>query len=189
MAIQEESRHRIRQGAEKMDKIRKAWIQVPDFTSYDIGEVSRSEIDRLWGSRWAQKCIRDVAEQVAIARFSPIPRSKSQDFCSPQLGFEQEGATLAVSPYLDVKPAILYGSPLQDFDSWTVFLHIKRGRRFLGIVPIDFSFEMVVSQEEAGDLIRLFYDHTPTELAFHAKTWKGQILHRYRHRLVGAFFL
>ncbi len=92
-------------------RTRKAWILVPDYTSYDIGEVSREEIERIWGARWAQKCIRDVSEEVALARFSPVPKPKAHDFCSPQLVFENGDATLAVSPFVDVKPAVLYGAP------------------------------------------------------------------------------
>lgn len=172
-----------------MEGIRNAWIQIPDYTSYDIGEVSRSEIDKLWGSRWAQKCIRDVAEQVAVARFSPFPREKSPEFCSPQLGFESDEATLAVSPWFDVKPSILYGVPLQDFSSWTVFLSVKRGRRLFGFIPVDYTVEMVVSQDEALELVRLFYDHPAGELPHRVKVWKEQVGERYRHRLVGAFFL
>jgi hypothetical protein len=189
----------------KNTQSRNAWIQSPDYTSYEIGDVSREEIEKLWGSRWAQKCIRDVAEEVAIARFSPFPRAKSQDFCPPQLTFEnnsvnnsvnnsannsaKNSATLTVSPWTDVKPAILYGSPLQDFSSWTVSLHVKRGQRLFGFIPVDYNFEMVVSQEEALELVRLFYDYPLEELVAQAKTWREQINERYRYRLVGAFFL
>lgn len=172
-----------------MSKTRTAWIQVPDYTSFDIGTVSWEEIHRLWGSRWAQKCIRDTAEQVAIARFSPFPREKTEDFCSPQLGFENGNATLAVSPFVDVKPVILYGSPLQDFVSWTVYLNVRGGRRLFGVIPMDYQFEIVVSQEEALDLVRLFYDYGPEELVPRVRAWKEQISERYRYRLVGAFFL
>lgn len=172
-----------------MKNIRNAWIQVPDYTCFEIGDVSRSEIDRLWGSRWAQKCIRDVAEQVAIDRFSPKPREKKRDFCSPQLGFEQDRATLIVSPVVDVRPAILYGLPLQDFCSWTVYLNVKRGRRLFGLFPVDYAFETVVSQEESLELIRLFFDHASEEIPGFAKAWREQVSERYRHRLVGAFFL
>lgn len=172
-----------------MEKLRKAWILAPDYTSCEIGEVSRSEIEKLWGSRWAQKCIRDVSEQVAIDRFSPKPREKKHDFCPPQLGFENEDAVLVVSPSVDVKPAILYGAPLQDFDTWTVYLNVKRGTRFLGIAPFDYRFETVVSQEEALELVRLFFDYSPKDLPTRAKVWQNEIHERYRHRLVGAFFL
>lgn len=172
-----------------MGKKRNAWIQNPDYISYDIGEVAREEIEKLWGSRWAQKCIRDVAEEVAVARFSPHLRPKTEDFCSPQLGFENGDATLVVSPFVDVKPAILYGSPLQDFASWTVNLRVRRARRLLGVIPMDFCFEMVVSQEEALDLVRLFFDHRSEELPTKVRPWKEQVNERYRSRLVGAFFL
>ena len=182
----------VSQGKVKEDKMgntRKAWIQIPDYTSYDIGEVSREEIERLWGSRWAQKCIRDVAEEVAVARFSPYPRKKTEEFCSPQLAFENDKATLAVSPFLDIKPAILYGLPLEDFSSWTVFLNVRSGRKLFGIIPLDYCFEIVVSQEEALELVKLFYDNGPEKIVPLAKQWKEQIGERYRYRLVGAFFL
>ncbi|MDR2117526.1 MAG: hypothetical protein LBP87_14210 [Planctomycetaceae bacterium] len=180
---------------------RNAWIQSPDYLTYDIGEISRNEIEKLWGDRWAQKCIRDVAEEVAIARFSPFPRTKSQEFCSPQLSFENNSgnksdnkspnqrAILTVSPWTDVKPTILYGTPLQDFSSWTVSLHVKHGCRLFGFIPIDYRFEMVVSQDEALELVRLFYDHGVEELVAKAKIWREQINERYRYRLIGAFFL
>ncbi|MDR0704228.1 MAG: hypothetical protein LBF88_04495 [Planctomycetaceae bacterium] len=168
---------------------RNVWSQSPDYLSYEIGEVSRDEIEKIWGARWAQKCIRDVAEDVAIARFSPFPRTKSQEFCSPQLRFENNSATLTVSPWTDVKPAILYGSPLQDFDSWTVTLRVKRGRRLLRLIPSDYCFEIVVLQEDAFELVRLFYDYAPEELVIKSKVWREQINERYRYRLVGAFFL
>ncbi len=172
-----------------MSKTRAAWIQVPDYTSFDIGTVSWDEISRLWGSRWAQKCIRDTAEQVAIARFSPFPREKTETFCSPQLGFENAEATLAISPWVDVRPSILYGAPLQDFSTWTVYLQVKKGSRLFGVIPVDYRFEMVVSQEEALELVRLFFDYTPQELVGHARQWREAINERYRFRLVGAFFL
>lgn len=172
-----------------MDNTRKAWIQVPDYTSYEIGEVSRSEIDKLWGSRWAQKCIRDAAEQVAIARFSPLPKKEYHDFCPPQLGFENGDAMIAVSPLLDIRQAILYSAPLQDFTSWTVYVNVKRGRKLFGILPIDYTFEIVVSQEEALELIRVFFDHKAEEVVARSKSWREGIHERYRHRLVGAFFL
>ena len=171
-----------------MGKTRKAWIQLSDYSSQEIGEVSREEVERLWGGRWAQKCIRDVAEQVAIARFSPYPRPKSEEFCSPQLGFENGEATLAVSPWIDVRPTILYGSPLQEFTTWTVYLHVKKGKRVFGVFPVDYSFEMIVSQDESLDLVRLFYEYSPEDLVERAKAWKERINERYRHRLVGAFF-
>ncbi|MDR0335772.1 MAG: hypothetical protein LBI18_01640 [Planctomycetaceae bacterium] len=178
---------------------RNAWIQSPDDMTYDIGEISRDEIEKLWGSRWAQKCIRDVAEEVAIARFSPFPRAKSQVFCSPQLTFENKSeknsknnsktATLTVSPWIDVTPTILYGSPLQDFDSWSVSLHVKRGCRFLGFIPMDYCFQIVVLQDDAFELVRLFYDCGVEEIVAKAKIWREQINERYRYRLVNAFFL
>ncbi|MDR2757158.1 MAG: hypothetical protein LBC20_15785 [Planctomycetaceae bacterium] len=174
-----------------------ASIQSPDYTTYKIGEISRDEIEKLWGDRWAQKCIRDVAEEVAIARFSPFPREKSQEFCSPQLCFENKSqhkspnktATLTVSPWIDVKPTILYGTPIQDFDSWSVSLQVKRGHRLFGFIPVDYRFEIVVLQEDALELVRLFYDYDPEELVTKAKIWREQINERYRYRLIGAFFL
>jgi hypothetical protein len=168
---------------------RNVWIQSPDYLSYEIGEVSRDEIEKIWGARWAQKCIRDVAEEVAIARFSPFPRTKSQEFCSPQLHFENKNATLIISPWTDVKPAILYGSPLQDFNSWTVTLRVKHGYRLFGLIPVDYCFEIVVLQEDALELVRLFYGYTPEELVTKVKIWREHINERYRYRLVGAFFL
>jgi hypothetical protein len=180
---------------DKMNNLtkRNAWIQSPDYLTYEIGEISRNEIEKLWGDRWAQKCIRDVAEEVAIARFSPFPREKSQKFCSPQLCFENKSknktATLSVSPWIDVTPTILYGTPLQDFNSWTLSLHIKHGHRLFGFIPMDYRFEIVVLQEDALELVRLFYDYELEELVTKAKTWREQINERYRHRLIGAFFL
>ncbi len=170
------------------ENTRKAWVQVPDYTSFDIGEVSREEVERIWGARWAQKCIRDVADEVAEARFSPKPKRKEDEFCSPQLIFESGDATLAVSPFVDVKPAVLYGAPLEDFSSWTVFLHVRRGRRLFGVFPVDYLFETVVSQAEALDLVRLFYDLKPEELVPRAKRWKDQINERYHHRMMAALF-
>ncbi|GHT17486.1 hypothetical protein FACS1894189_3450 [Planctomycetales bacterium] len=158
-----------------MVNTRNAWIQVPDYSTFEIGGISREEIDRLWGSRWAQKCIRDVSEQVAAARFSPLPRRKNTDFCPPQLGFESNDATLAISPYLDVKPAILYGSPLQEFRAWTVFLHVKQGIRLFGLFPIDYAFEMVVSHDEALELVCIFYENDQPGLVEKVKTWKKRI--------------
>jgi hypothetical protein len=188
---------------------RNARIQSPDYIIYEIGDISRDEIEKLWGARWAQKCIRDVAEDVAIARFSPFPRAKSQEFCPPQLCFENKlgnksenklsnklgnkpknkTATLTVSPWIDVNPTILYGTPLQDFNSWTVSLHVKRGCRLFGFIPVDYYFKIVVLQEDALELVRLFYDHGVEELVAKAKIWREQINERYRYRLVGAFFL
>ncbi len=158
-----------------MDSKRKAWIQVPDFSSYEIGEVSRSEIEKMWGSRWAQKCIRDVAEEVAASRFSPFPASRDQEFCSPQLGFEIDGATLAVSPWTDVRAAILDGQPLQDFAAWTVYLNVKRGCRLFGLFPVDYSLEMVVSQDEALELVRIFFEYSPLEIPSTARRWKRSL--------------
>ncbi|MDR3199158.1 MAG: hypothetical protein LBU34_14920 [Planctomycetaceae bacterium] len=172
---------------------RNARIQSPDYMIYEIGEISRDEIERLWGDRWAQKCIRDVAEDVAIARFSPFPRAKSQEFCSPQLSFENKSekktATLSISPCVNVTPTILYGTPLQDFNSWTVSLHVKHGCRLCGFIPVDYRFEIAVLQEDALELVRLFYDHSVEELVAKTKIWREQINERYRYRLIGAFFL
>jgi hypothetical protein len=165
-----------------MGKTRNAWIQSPDFVTYEIGEIDREEIEKLWGSRWAQKCIRDVAEDVALSRFSPFPRDKKQEFRPPQLGFENGAATLTVSPWVDVNPVILYGVPLQEFGSWTVHLHIKRGLRLFGFIPMDYSFEMVVSLDDALEIVRLFYDYNPQELVSQAKMWREQINERYRNR-------
>ncbi len=168
-----------------MESKRNAWIQIPDFSSFEIGEVSRSEIEKMWGSRWAQKCIRDVAEQYAASRLSPFPQDRKQEFCSPQLGFENENGTLAVSPWTDVRPAILDGEPLLDFPSWTVYLNVKRGSRLFGIIPVDYTVEMVVSQDEALELVKLFFDHSPKEIPATVSQWKRKLQEMDKHRNVG----
>jgi hypothetical protein len=48
---------------------------------------------------------------------------------------------------------------------------------------------MVVLQEDALELVRLFYNYTPEEIVTKVKVWREQINDRYRHQLVGAFFL
>ncbi|MDR1925682.1 MAG: hypothetical protein LBQ66_15040 [Planctomycetaceae bacterium] len=153
----------------------RAWIQIPDYTSLDIGEVGRYEIERVWKSSWAQKCIRDISERVAIARYSPAPRDNSQDFCSPQLGFEQDDAVIAVCPKIDVRPSILYGAPVPELRMWTIYMNVKRGRRFLGLFPIDYSYEDTVSQDDALELIKIFFDHAPCEIPAATKRWQKNI--------------
>ncbi|MDR1485825.1 MAG: hypothetical protein LBT09_13515 [Planctomycetaceae bacterium] len=171
-----------------MEVKRKAWIQIPDYTSLEIGEVSRSEIDKVWGSSWAQKCIKDISEQVAIARYSPKPRSKSDDYCSPRLGFENEGAVIAVSPKIDVKPSILYGVPVPDLVVWSIYLKVKHGRLLLGFFPIDYSYEDTVSQDDALDFIKIFFDNIPREIPDVTNKWRKKIKvnRNYTNRFVNS---
>ncbi|MDR2170257.1 MAG: hypothetical protein LBP59_08960 [Planctomycetaceae bacterium] len=158
-----------------MEVKRRAWIQIPDYTSLEIGEVSRSEIDKVWDSSWAQKCIRDISEQVAIARYSPAPRSKSDDYCSPRLGFENGDAVIAVSPKVDVKPSILYGMPVPELAVWSIYMRVKHGRLLLGIFPIDYSYEDTVSREDALDFIKIFFDNIPCEMPIVTNKWRKKI--------------
>ncbi|MDR1290114.1 MAG: hypothetical protein LBK06_02820 [Planctomycetaceae bacterium] len=158
-----------------MEAKRKAWIQIPDYTSLEIGEVSRSEIDKVWGSSWAQKCIRDISERVAIARYSPVPRDESKDYCSPRLGFENGNAVIAVSPKVDVKPSILYGAPVPDLTVWSIYLNVKRGRLLFGLFPIDYFYEDTVSQEDALEFIKIFFDNIPCEVSAATGKWRKKI--------------
>jgi hypothetical protein len=158
-----------------METKRKAWIQIPDYTELEIGEVSRSEIDRVWKSHWAQKCIKDISEQVAIARYSPAPRRNSDDYCSPRLGFENENAVIAVSPKIDVKPPILYGAPLPELTTWSIYLNVQHGRLLFGLLPIDYAYEDTVSQDDALDFIKIFFDNTPREIPAETNKWRKKI--------------
>ncbi|MDR0870667.1 MAG: hypothetical protein LBN39_07725 [Planctomycetaceae bacterium] len=166
-----------------------AWIQLPDYSSYDIGTVSKDEAERRWDSRWAQKCIRDAAEEVAINRFSPYKKSIGTDFCPPQLGFENGNATLAVSPAVDVNPAILYGAPLQEFNQWTVCLNIKGGRKICNCLAVNYSFEKNVSAAQALDLVRIFYDTVPEDLVPAARKWRKQTEEPDPFHFITALFL
>ncbi len=172
-----------------MDSTRNAWIQGCDFTCFDIGPVGLAEISRIWGPRWAQKCIRDTAEHVALARFSPFPRKKTESFCPPQLGFDHGTAALAISPWVDVRPAILYGAPLQNFTHWSIVLRVRKGYKLFGLFSVDYRFEKMVSQEEALELIQLFFQYEPAQLVEHARQWCETINERHRFRLVNAFFM
>ncbi|MDR2346506.1 MAG: hypothetical protein LBE18_10595 [Planctomycetaceae bacterium] len=169
-----------------METKRKAWIQIPDYTEFEIGEVSRSEIDKVWGSSWAQKCIKDISEQVAIARYSPAPRQKSDDYCPPCLGFENENAVIAVSPKIDVKPSILYGAPLPDLTTWSIYLNVKHGRLLFGLFPIDYFYKDTVSQENALDFIKIFFDNIPCEIPAVTNKWRKKIKvnNNYTNRFV-----
>lgn len=166
-----------------------AWIQMPDYSVHDVGFVERDEMERLWGDRWAQKCIRDAAEEVASRRFSPYKKDIPEYFCAPQLGFDRDNATLAVSPAADVKRAILYGAPLQEFKNWTVFLDVNTGRKLLGWAPRHYAFEITVSANEALDLVRLFYDTQPMELVPAARNWRKQVEVPNPFRFITALFL
>ncbi|MDR1053691.1 MAG: hypothetical protein LBL39_05900, partial [Planctomycetaceae bacterium] len=96
-------------------------------------------------------------------------------YCSPRLGFENGGAVIAVSPKVDVKPSILYGAPVPELTAWSIYLNVKRGRLLFGLFPIDYSYEDTVSQEDALEFIKIFFDNIPCEVPAATGKWRKKI--------------